>query len=530
MSIPPTPPSSAAQPIAGVTASGVDFAWPDGSPVFTGLTATIPTGLSSLVGANGVGKTTLLRLITGDLRPTAGSISTVGTVARLDQTPAADPSARVADLMGISATLAALARIEGGSVAAADFDAVGDDWDIAERARAELDALGLPDVALDRPIAELSGGEGTLVALAGCLRQRPSVLLLDEPTNNLDRRARGLLFEALGGFAGTSGRCAVVISHDLELLELVDTTMELYRPRPGAPVQLRAFGGPYSHYREAIDAEQEAAEAAVANASGDLAKQQRELAQAQTKLAHRARTARKAQEEKRVPKIVGGLRRNAAQVSAGKLANAHRDDFGAAKERLAHAGDAIRKDRHAVISLPPVEVPARRQVVIDDRLRMDGPERVAITGPNGSGKSTMLRDLVASAAIAVPYCYVPQTISFPDEQETVAGAARDAVPEASAEALHASLARLGLRGDAGAQPIHTLSGGQRLRAALAIGLVADPPPMLLILDEPTNNLDIDTVEVLADALAQWRGALLLVSHDEGFLDRVGVDRRVPLAK
>ncbi|MFT3899275.1 MAG: ATP-binding cassette domain-containing protein [Gordonia sp. (in: high G+C Gram-positive bacteria)] len=511
-----------------VTLTDLAFAWPDGTPVFDGLTATLPVGLASLVGENGVGKTTLLRLITGDLSPARGSITTVGAVELLGQRPAADPTATVASLMGVDDVLAAIARVEAGSVDPADFDVIGDDWDAAERLRAHLDSIGLAGIGADRRIAALSGGEGTLVALAGCLWRRPSILLLDEPTNNLDRRARRLLFDALAAFAGTPGRCAIVVSHDLELLEQVDTTLELHRPRPGAPVDLRTVGGPYSLYRDTVDAEQATARAAVANAAGDLAKQQRERDETQTKLARRARTARKAEREKRVPKIVAGMRKNAAQASAGKLAGTHRDDVEAAKERLSDVADAVRKDRHAVITLPDVDIAPRRRVIVDDRLRIDGPARVELAGPNGSGKTTLIDDLVASGAIAVPYCHVPQAVTFPDERRTVAQAAQLAHPDASAEHLRAALARLGLRGAAGDRPVGSLSGGQRLRAALAIGLAADPPPELLILDEPTNNLDIDTVEVLADALAGWTGALVLVSHDAAFVDRVGTDRRVVL--
>ena len=439
-----------------------------------------------------------------------------------------NPLATVASTMGVDAVLDALHRVEKGSTDPADFDAIGDDWDVGDRARAVLDALGLPGVSLDRRLADLSGGEATLVALAGCLWRRPAILLLDEPTNNLDRRARGHLFDALDDFVKGSGRCAIVISHDLELLERVETTLELYRPHPDGPVDLRAFGGPYSLYREAIEAEQEAAQAAVANAAGDLAKQQRELAQAQTKLAHRLRTGAKAEREKRVPKIIAHNRKREAQVSAGKLANSHRDDVTSARDRLSDAAEAVRTDRHAVIGLPPVNVAGRRQIIVDDRLRMDGPERVELTGPNGSGKTTLIRELIAAETIVVPYCYVPQVISFDDEQASAAAAAHAAHPDTSTEHLRAALARLGLRGETGNRPVDTLSGGQRLRAALAIGLAADPPPDLLILDEPTNNLDIDTVEVLADALSEWTGALALVSHDTGFVERVGVDRRVAL--
>ncbi|MDF0531485.1 ATP-binding cassette domain-containing protein [Tsukamurella sp. 8F] len=523
------------------TVSALSFSWPDGTPVLRDVSFTVPAGRASLVGANGAGKSTLLRLLAGQLTPTSGSISDVGIAGYVPQRPQARPAAPLAEALGVSEPLNALRRIEAGSTDSADFDAVGEDWDVAERAAATLDGLGLARLggatALDRPLGTLSGGEATLVAIAGRLLQRPDTLLLDEPTNNLDARARGLLVDALQAFAGS----VLVVSHDLELLERMSATVELYRGR------VRVFGGPYSHYREVLAAEQAAAEQAVVTARDDLRIQRRQLAENQTKLARRARTARKAEAEKRVPKIVAGLRKNAAEVSAGKLKNLQEDRVDAARDALDAAGENVRDDRAVRISLPEPGPTGRGPIIdLDDpcigRLRIDAGDRVALAGPNGTGKTTLLRaglDDATTRGRAVGY--VPQDLHFPDESASLIDcvmrparfapdSGRGERPDLGAEPAHAALARMLFRGRQSERTVGSLSGGERLRLALALALLPDPAPTLLALDEPTNNLDVPSVELLVEALDDWKGALVIVSHDAEFIRRLRITRRIELSE
>ncbi len=507
--------ASTHQPSPAVTLSDVSFAWPDGTVVFDHLTMHVPTGVCSLVGANGAGKSTLLRLIAGDLVPRTGSVTVAGDVGVVAQHPHDAPERTIAAVLGVDAIRDALRRIESGSIDEHDFAVVGDDWDIEERVAASLDALGLP-TDTDRTVRSLSGGEATLLAIVAELIRRPAILLLDEPTNNLDTPSRARLFDALDRFGGT----IMAVSHDLELLERTDSTLELYRG------SVRVFGGPYSLYRETLDAEQQAAEAAVTNAASDLRKQRRELKEAQIKLDRRARTAATAEREKRVPKIVAHLRRDAAQVSAGKLRNAHRDDVSAASERLDTARDGVRDDRTARIVMPVAQVATRARIVDDDQLTIDGPERVALVGANGSGKTTLIAELITDGRILAPYAYVPQQITFADPRQGIADAIAVTYPQVDEQTIRAHLARFLFRGKRADRALGELSGGERLRVAMAMSLLADPVPALLILDEPTNNLDVDTTEELVAALRQWQGALLVVSHDHGFLDRIGIDRSV----
>jgi ATPase subunit of ABC transporter with duplicated ATPase domains len=222
---------------AVLTCSSLGFAWPDGTPVLDGLDLLVGPGRSGLVGVNGSGKSTLLRLLAGDLRPTSGHVQVAGQVGYLPQDLTLDLAQPVADFLGIARVRRAVRAVEGGHLDEAGLEealaTIGDDWDVEERAVAELARLGLPPGVVDRRLGQLSGGEVVQLGLARLLLQRPDVLLLDEPSNNLDASARSRLHDALAGWS----RSLLVVSHDRELLEHMDRIGDL---RDGA---VRWYGG-----------------------------------------------------------------------------------------------------------------------------------------------------------------------------------------------------------------------------------------------------------------------------------------------
>lgn len=534
-----------------IVCDAISFEWPDGTPVLSGLDVAFGPGRTGLMGVNGSGKSTLLRLIAGELRPSAGTISVAGDVGYLPQVLPLATGSTVANLLGIAAKRAALHAVESGDVADRHFAVIGDDWDVEERARAELDRLGLGHLDLDRAAGTLSGGEVVMIGLAALLLRRPDVLLIDEPTNNLDLDARRRLCAAVRAWTGV----LVVVSHDRTLLDLMDQVADL---REGA---VRVFGGNLTAYEEALAVEQEAAERMVRAAESDVRRQKREMEEALIKLDRRVRYGDKMYASKREPKIVMRARKRAAQVAAGKHRGMHAGKLEAARERLAEAERALREDDEIRVELPRTAVPAGRTVLaLPDvtglyelrggpdadgeplaELVVRGPERIALLGANGSGKTTLLRRIADGTGggiggavrgvngsngggVGVPVGYLPQRLDLLDDGLSVLDNVRRFAPSAPVNEVRARLARFLFRGERAERAAGTLSGGERFRAVLAALLSAEPPPQLLLLDEPTNNLDMASVRRLSQALSAYRGALIVASHDLPFLETLEVTR------
>jgi ATPase subunit of ABC transporter with duplicated ATPase domains len=283
----------------------------------------------------------------------------------------------------------------------------------------------------------------------------------------------------------------------------------------------------------------------VRTAEADLRKQRRELSEARIKLDRRLRYGKKMWENKREPKVVMGERKRSAQVSAGKHHNLHLDRVRQAQDRLTGAEATVRKDDEVRIDLPQTSVPARRTVLVLDGLKprfgppitlhIRGPERIALLGANGAGKTTLLRTIIGELAplagklrLAVPARLLPQRLTVLDGALTVAHNVARFAPKTPPNGIRAQLARLLFPGERAEAPVATLSGGELFRATLGALLLAEPAPQLLMLDEPTNNLDLPSTRQLTDALAAYQGALLIASHDLPFLRMLGITRWLQL--
>ncbi|WP_372405641.1 ribosomal protection-like ABC-F family protein [Streptomyces luteireticuli] len=529
---------------ASVVCSQLSFSWPDDTPVFEDLSFTVGVGRTGLVAPNGSGKSTLLKLIAGELRPSAGSLTVNGAVGYLPQTLPLAGEPTVAEILGVDAVIRAIDAVESGDVGEEHFAVIGDDWDIEERTRAQLDRLGLDGLALDRTLGTLSGGQVVSLGLAAQLLERPDVLLLDEPTNNLDLGARHRLYDVLSDWKGS----LLVVSHDRALLDRMERIAELDRG------ELRLYGGGFTQYEEVVRAEREVAEKNVRSAEQELKREKREMQQARERAERRASNAARNLKSAGLPRIFAGNMKRGAQESAGRAGQMHATRVHDAQARLDEAGRAVRDEQRLVLDLPDTHVPAGRTLILGEHLQIRrgernlfagdgvdltirGPERIALTGPNGAGKTTLLKLLTGELApdggeirrADGRIASLSQRLDLLDPGRTVAGNFAVFAPHRSEAERMNLLARFLFRGPRVHLPVRALSGGERLRATLACVLCAEPAPQLLLLDEPTNNLDLVGAGQLESALKCYRGAFVVVSHDERFLARIGVDRWLRVA-
>jgi ATPase subunit of ABC transporter with duplicated ATPase domains len=521
-----------------ITLDGLTQLSSDGRVLFENLTLAFGREKTGFVGRNGVGKTTLLRLILGETEPAAGAVTVTGRLAALRQQAAPSPDARLADLLGVAEPLARLARLEAGQ---GDGDLEAADWGLPTRILAALADMGLAGLALDRPADTLSGGQATRAALAALLLVQPDVLILDEPTNNLDAGGRVAVAALLERWRGG----ALVVSHDRSLLRRMDRIVEL--TSLGAEV----FGGNYDLYA-AHKAEAEAAAArGLDRAEQAIVRVSRDVQLAKERKARTDAAGRRKRAKGDAPKMLLDARAERAETTGARQSRLAERQRAEADRDLADALTRIERVRRLAFDLPPSGLPEGRTVLAFDDVgfawpdgtpvlagvsfRLTGPERLAVTGRNGAGKTTLIRlatgDLAPTAGVirrGVPAALLDQRAALLDDDETLLTNFRRLNPAADDNAAHAALARFVFRNVTALKPAGALSGGERLRAALACALMAAHPPQLIILDEPTNHLDLESIAAVEAALAAYDGALLVVSHDRDFLAAIGVTRELEL--
>ena len=520
-----------------LTLDGVAFILPDGRTLFSDLDWQCDGRRTGLVGRNGAGKSVLARLLAGELAPTHGRCSRAGTVAYLSQQAGDGAAHSVGDLAGIGAITRALARIEAGSSDALDFDEVGEHWDIATRLQQSLERQGLGHVTLATPVTTLSGGEAMRVVLAGAMLLDPDILILDEPTNHLDRAHRQSLIAQLR----TWPKGLLVISHDRELLGEMERIVEL------SAHGLRSYGGDYAFYEEARRHEQDSAQQALAHARLELKRDEQARREQRERQERRQARGTRDSKDANQAAILLGRGKERSEGSSGRLQRQHdaARSEGLARVRDAashaldidavriHVGEFTQSAQRRVAELDAVTLPFLPAPLDRIDLTVSGRQRIAIVGPNGCGKSTLLKVLAGRLAPVAGRCSLAPDVAWLDQQLATLDPARSTLEQLLAvnrsvgqDMLRTWLVQLGLDARLIAQPTGQLSGGERLKAALACVLYPDPPPALLLLDEPTNHLDLASLGALEAMLGAYGGALVLVSHDRVFLERVGLTHRL----
>lgn len=519
---------------------GLSYVLPDGRSLFSDLDEIFDLRPTGLVGRNGAGKSLLAQILAGQLPPTRGRCVRSGSVRYLAQQASPRGDATVAELAGVQSMLDALARIEAGSSAPEDFDAVGNGWDVRQRLQQALDRNGLGHLDAATTADTLSGGEAMRVALVGAMLSDADFLILDEPSNHLDRPARRALIDQLQQWP----RGLLVVSHDRALLDTLKRIVEL------SSLGLRSYGGNYTFYAQCKADERQHAIDQLAQRKLERKREQQSMLDQRERQARRQARGNREGKTSNQAKILLGGQKARSEVSTGKLRQQQAANQADLDQRVRDAAQQVEDAAHITLHGVPVaqaaQAPHRRVAELDAvalpfvsgatrsiSLTVTGKQRVGVVGPNGCGKSTLLKTLAGQMAPLAGACrcpaetvYLDQQLANLDPQRSVLAQLQAANGTSTEANLRMLLAHLGLDAQKIAAPSGALSGGERLKAALACTLYADPPPQLLLLDEPSNHLDLPSAHALEAMLRGYQCALIVVSHDDAFMDGLALTHRL----
>jgi ATPase subunit of ABC transporter with duplicated ATPase domains len=449
----------------------------------------------------------------------------------------------VAQALGVAERLQALHDMLEGQVTEANLMLLNDDWTLDERCREALAHWDLNGLDLSQPMHTLSGGQKTKVFLAGITIHQPDIVLLDEPSNHLDTAGRQLLYDSIQ----SSTRTMLVVSHDRKQLNLLDTVFELSK------WGITVYGGNYEFYTEQKRIESQALDEDVRSKEKALRKAketERETAERQQKLDARGK---KKQEKAGLPKIVMNTLRNQAENSTSRLKGVHAEKVGTLSQELSELRASLPDidkmkvgfDSSSLHQGKPLfsaeainyrygDTPLWKEAL---HFRISSGERIALKGRNGSGKTTLIRIILGEIEpqegtvrrADSRTVYIDQDCSLIDNLLSVYEQAQQFNVSALQEhEIKIRLNRFLFPKDTWNQSCQALSGGEKMRLMLCCLTIGQQTPDIIVLDEPTNNLDIQNIEILTAAINEYRGTLLVVSHDETFLEQIRIERAIQL--
>lgn len=497
----------------------------------------------ALIGNNGSGKSTLLKIIANELDASSGQINLDSKAYYVPQIFGQYSELTIAQALGIEQRLHALKEILKGNTTEDHFMALDDDWTIEERCSEAFNYWRLSDLDLRQKMGTLSGGQKTKVLLAGISIHQSEFVLLDEPSNHLDADARTLLYDFLRNTSCT----LLVVSHDRLLLNLFDKTAELSKD------SITIYGGHYGFYAMQKQIGLNALEQDVKSKEKALRKareKQHETLERQQKLDARGK---KKQEKAGIATIMMKTLRNSAEKSTAKIKGVHGDKIDDISQKL----QALRKELPDIDKIKfgfddtalhkgkilfkatGINFSYNKQLLWPEnqQIQIISGERVALTGMNGSGKTTLIKIIlnILEPQIGTVYraennwIYIDQDYSLIDNHLSVYEQAQ----RYNGSAFHdheikIRLTRFLFTTEFWDKSCAALSGGERMRLMLCCLTIGNQSPDLIILDEPTNNLDIQNIEILTAAIKKYRGTLIVVSHDAFFLEQINITSIVEL--
>src|SRR5690625_434202 len=527
-------------------AENISFTLPQGKQVLHNLSLSVSNGeKAALAGDNGTGKSTLIRILAGVLTPQTGSVYRNGKTWFAPQHFGQFDNLTVAQILKIHLKTEALKAIEQGSADPRDFETLADDWNIHERLRTALEHWELADIHADTPFHSLSSGQKTKLFLAGTALHNPDMVLMDEPTNHLDRAGREKLYRLIRETSST----LFIVSHDRELLELCNPIYEL------SSAGVQAYGGNYSFYKAQKKIEMEALDQKIEHAKKEISTARKKHHDAmRRKQKMDARSAKKGKTAN-LPPIVKNARGSKAENSASRLNEVHTNKIKAEKAHLKQLTQLKRESKQASLSVSNSSLHTGKILFEAKQMNIGWPdsgclwetprsfviksgERIRISGRNGSGKSTLLHTLTQQLKPAFgELSFHADSVFLLDQEYQLINRKRSVLEQAKRfnenqkpdHELKTLLVRFLFEPSVWDQPCQTLSGGEMMRLSLCCLTLQSNQPDVIILDEPTNNLDLSNIQILTETIANYQGTLLVVSHDDWFIKEIGISRELSLS-
>lgn len=522
----------------------ISYTHPNKDLLFDNINLTVNSqDKTALIGNNGVGKSTLLRIIAKELQASDGQISLDVAPYYMPQIFGQYNHLTIAQALRIEDKLHALKAIFNGNATEDNMNVLNDDWTIEDRCSQALDYWQLNDLDLTQKMETLSGGQKTKVFLASISIHQPELVLLDEPSNHLDLSGRQLLYD----FIQSTKSTLIIVSHDRKLLNRLTTIYELSKHG------IKVYGGNYAFYAEQKQIENKALSQDIQSKEKALRKA-RQKAQAtrekQQKLDSRGRGK---QQKAGMGKSAMNYFRNSAEKSTSKIKNVHTEKIGGISQKLhelrstlpdidkmkfgfddsaLHKGKILFKATNINFSYDTK--PLWKENL---NFQITSGERIALKGQNGSGKTTLIKLILGTLqaqsgtvySAADKMVYIDQDYSLLDSQLKVYEQTQHFNTAALQEhEIKIRLARFLFFKDDWNKPCSILSGGERMRLMICCLTISSQSPDIIIMDEPTNNLDIQNIEILTAAINQYQGTLIVVSHDETFLEQINIKRIIEL--
>ncbi|MEQ2026568.1 ATP-binding cassette domain-containing protein [Xenorhabdus szentirmaii] len=500
----------------------------EAAPLFSGVDMFLNAEQHALVGRNGIGKSWLASILAQKISPTEGGVRHFCDVGYLSQ-GLASFAGNAADMLGLTKIMKANERVLAGVGDTSDFDVMEGNWDWQFQVESLLAEGELNPNILNQPFNSLSGGEQTRIKLLTLKRQGAGFMILDEPSNHLDRQGRLWLARWLDAFNGG----ILLVTHNTQLLQHTSIVYELN----GLGLS-RSIGGwatwleSKEQLRLGIQREAEQTQKSLKQVLQDKQKDHEKINKRQSQGKQRRENANQA-------KILLDRQLDRSGATLSRQAKLHEERI---QRHSSLATDARTKleivdPLSIAVATPQTATPPLlhlQDVILPFgsdspiSLTMNSNERLAVVGNNGSGKSTLLKVMTGllspkqgTCRITPSYRLMDQHFSFLDKNQSALHNFQLQSPGWTEDRYRTRLAQLRIRGEEALKPVGNLSGGEQLKVALACLFCGPYAPALLLLDEPDNHLDIESRELLQKALHDYAGAMVLISHDEQFIDGVG---------